>query len=78
MFLRTQTRIYGRNQPSGAESIEVLDRVFLTSKHGYRVQLATHTAILSVCIALVLFLYVAVLWSHISGMTLSWHLIHTS
>jgi len=42
-------RICGQNQPSNAESIEIC--VSLTSKYGCRVQLATYTAILLVCIA---------------------------
>ena len=49
MLLRTLTRICGQNQLSGGESIEI--RVSVTFKHRCRVQLATPTAILLVCIA---------------------------
>jgi len=48
----TVKQLSGQNQPSDAESIEII-RVSLTTKYVCRVQLATHrsTAILLVCIA---------------------------
>jgi len=42
MLLRTQMRVCGQIQPSDAEYIEI--RLYLTSKYGSRVLLATYTA----------------------------------
>ena len=49
VVIRTWMRIYGQNQPSGVESIEI--RVCLSSKYKSRVLLATYTTILLVYIA---------------------------